>query len=65
MEPSDREARRLEQLQQLPDEEFALEVRQHQASRWRPTRLEPHAKKHRHDFAAGLGRVLSLDSWRS
>lgn len=43
----------------LSDDDFAAEVRRHQAAHWRPGRLVEHARKHRRDFTALLGRALS------
>jgi hypothetical protein len=49
---------RLEQLRAMTDEQFAAEMREHQAARWRPSALREHAKKHWRDFEDAMGHGL-------
>lgn len=51
--------RRLGQLRQMSAEEFAAEVRRHQAARWPRMRLLEHTKEHRRDFEELLGQALT------
>lgn len=57
----DRRQRRLAQLTQMADDEFAAEVREHQNARWSSARLITHARDHRRHFEKILGRRLSPD----
>jgi hypothetical protein len=50
---------RIEQLATLSDEQFAAEVREHQAARWRFSALRKHARKHWRDSEAVLGHGLA------
>lgn len=51
--------KRLDQLHGMTDEQFAAEVRGHQAASWRPSKRLEHAKDHASDFGEILGRPLT------
>lgn len=57
--PEDLRRQRLAQIHRLTEEQFAAEVRRHQASRWRAGRFVSHARAHAQDFEEALSHTLS------